>query len=360
MKIRKIAILYTRLSGYTLACLRELKRQYNVELLVFAQKPASSAPFDFGKFEGIDRFYFREDHSRERIGTILKDFNPDAIYVSGWAVRDYLKAARPFKKRGVPVIAGSDTQWKGTLRHKLAALTAPYYLHPYIDILWASGDRQIQFAKKIGYTRNKCWYGFYSCDWEKFSSLYPKRVFTDKGSFLYVGRYLGFKGIDILLEAYSRYRKRTPDPWPLYCAGAGPLQDKIKSTEGVIDLGFVQPNELPSLMLHNSVFVLPSRSEPWGVVIHEAVSTGMPVVCSDICGAAVHLVQDGYNGYIFETGNAAHLADSLRKIGDLTVDQREKMGRSGFELSKQFTPSRWADTFINGLYEFHRNGDVVL
>jgi glycosyltransferase involved in cell wall biosynthesis len=114
--------------------------------------------------------------------------------------------------------------------------------------------------------------------------------------------------------------------------------------EGVHFSGFVQPTELPGSFSQAGCFVLPSIWEPWGVVIHEACSAGVPVICTSSCGASVHLVQDGFNGLIVEPGSAASLARAFKQFASLSVEQRAAMGETSYQLSLQFTPQRWAST----------------
>ncbi|MDZ7907834.1 MAG: glycosyltransferase, partial [Gemmobacter sp.] len=62
------------------------------------------------------------------------------------------------------------------------------------------------------------------------------------------------------------------------------------------------------------VLVLPSKSEPWGLVVNEAMICGLPVVVSDKCGSAIDLVQDGKTGFSFDYTNERKLASYIIKI----------------------------------------------
>ena len=351
---KRIAVLFSRLSGYMLACLKTLKTQHDVELLVFHLKPASEAPFDLAQFDWITHRYLREEHDESAIERIVRDFGPQAIYMAGWKDSGYVKVARSLKKDGIPVISGLDGQWAGSPRQRLGALAAPFALHPSIDVLWVCGERQAQFAHRLGYSGAKCWHGVYCCDWDKFARTGDATANeAENRSFLYVGRYVPVKGIDCLLEAYRLYRSRVERPWQLTCAGAGQLKHLLQE-DGVVDAGFQQPEALPSLMHKATAFILPSRFEPWGVVLQEAATSGLPLICSDACGAAVHLLQDGYNGYLFESENVEHLADCMTRMALLEAVALQEMGQRSYELSKQFTPQRWAVTFMHGLESLSR------
>lgn len=350
-------MLYSELSGYMAACLKALKSRFEVELLVYRWPVAKDAPFDEqDTFGWIDQLYSKDDQKAEEILRTVEAFAPDGVFIPGWMDQDYLKVARVMKRRRIPVVAGSDTQWQGTLRQRASKYLAPWYLHTAIDALWVAGERQRQFARYLGYTGAKCWSGYYACDWEKFAAA-PAPA-QSAPAFLYVGRYSQEKGIDVLVDAYQRYRRHATNPWTLICAGTGDQKKLLQHVDGIEDRGFVQPDALPALMKSAQALVLPSRREPWGVVVQEAGAAALPLLCSSACGATVHLLQDGFNGYLFESENAAHLADSMHRMASVDRETREEMGRRSRMLAAQFTPDRWAQTLVHGIAQLKRRDAV--
>ncbi len=344
----RLAVLYSHPGSYTRACLSELKLAYDWEILAIHYLKSTEAPFAEEPLQGIAECVARSKFSRpQEIVDRICSFGADIVLMSGWMDKGYLAAARLLKRQGIPVVAGSDTQFTGSLRQWLAARAAPWYLHPAIDVLWVTGERQRQLAWRLGYRGDRCWTGMYGCDHERFAAA-GAYAGEREPCFLYVGRYVEAKGLDILLEAYAGYRKKTSRPWKLLCAGAGPLKGLLHGQPGVEDLGFVQPEELPPLMARCGAFVLPSRKEPWGVVVQEAAAAGLPVICSDAVGAAVHLVQDHHNGFTFANGAAAELAERLAKISAMSAERRAAMAEAGRELARQYTPGRWARTLVEG------------
>lgn len=282
----------------------------------------------------------------------LEEFKPDAVYMSGWMDSGYLSVARAMRQRGVPVIAGLDGQWEGTFRQHMGVVGSPLMLHTSIDVLWAAGERQVEFARRLGFRGQRCWRGVYCCDWEKFARIPSDEFPPMTPAFLFVGRYVKEKGLGDLLAAYREYRRHSPQPWDLVCAGAGPLAPLLKGQPGISDLGFVQPDRLPEVFKGLAgVFVLPSRAEPWGVVVQEAAASGLPLICSEACGAGVHLVQEGFNGWLFETSNSEHLATCLRRAATSAPAVLREMGRRSHHVSQMLTPSGWADTLIRGVGE---------
>lgn len=350
----KIAVLHTRLSGYFSACLRELSKSTSTELLIYAWPNQADAPFDLDMLSDLGIIRNRTQHLDSEISRAVFDFCPDVILVSGWADKGYLKICQEARKQGVPVIAGCDTQWKGSLRQHVASWIAPWHVRKAIDVLWVTGERQAILARALGYDGDCLWAGYYACDWEMFASGWrpddgeQRSEIKDRRSFLFVGRYVPEKGIDTLVEAYGRYRREVQNPWPLVCAGAGLLRDSLAAA-GAEDVGFVQPADLPSLMAGAGAFVLPSRFEPWGVVVQEAAASGLPLICSDACGAGVHLLRDRWNGRSFAAGDPSHLVECLLWMHQQSDQQLHELGLNSFELSKQYTPRRWVETLLEGI-----------
>jgi glycosyltransferase involved in cell wall biosynthesis len=150
----------------------------------------------------------------------------------------------------------------------------------------------------------------------------------------------------VLAAGYARYRSLVDDPWPLLVAGDGPDELHLRDQAGVEMQGFVQPAALPKLFEQAGCLVLPSRFEPWAVVIHEATSAGLPVVCTRVCGASTRLVLDGHNGVVMTPDDPQALAAALGRIHRTTDEERRAMGRASELLALQYSPKRWAQNLL--------------
>jgi len=126
----------------------------------------------------------------------------------------------------VPIVAGCDTQWTGSVRQNVAALTAPFYVQTFIDVLSVTCDRQQRLTNALGYRGRRCWDGFYACDVDAFATGGVDRTGAPP-TCLFAGRYVPNKGIDTLIAAYAAYRAQVSDAWQLVCAGAGSLCDRV-------------------------------------------------------------------------------------------------------------------------------------
>ncbi len=373
----RIVLLHTRLSGYLAACLREFKRRSGAELLIYCWPHQPDAPFDPDVFADLGEIRNRREHADAKIEAAVRAYQPDAILTSGWVDKGYVKICKAMREKGVPVIAGCDTQWTGSLRQQVAGMTARFHVRKAIDVLWVTGERQATLAGALGYHGAQLWDGYYACDWERFAMvrtpdagaghqneaedpnpipdsrpLRPGLRASSPGSFfLFVGRYAPEKGLDTLAEAYRIYCGKVERPWKLVCAGSGPLRDTLLAA-GAEDRGFVQPVDLPALLQSASAFILPSRFEPWGVVVQEAAASGLPMVLSDACGAGVHLLRNFFNGYLFPSGDAAGLTRAMLRIHHMNAESRLEFGRRSFKLSEQYSPGIWALRLQEGLKQF--------
>ena len=211
------------------------------------------------------------------------------------------------------------------------------------------------FCQEVGLRAAHILWGSLSCDQPAIETLHIARVAEGRAvprCFLFVGEFASHKGLDQLVKAYELYREGSVDPWQLVCCGAGPLRSLLVGRDGIRVEGFVQPGQLTEKLASAGCLVLPSNIDHWGVVVHEAVSAGLLILASEIVGAAVHLVQDNYNGYIFDNHDEKDLAALMSHVSGLSDARLDAMSRASYLLSKQFSPARWADTLLEGFHRF--------
>jgi glycosyltransferase involved in cell wall biosynthesis len=358
----RIGILWTGLSGYLNACLQELASREGVQLFVSHKAPALDAPFDESQFTWIqNRFMWRAGSELDGLEARLREFNPEVLIFAGWAVPAYRHLSKALAGKCLRIMT-MDNCWLGTPKQRLATWIAPFYLRPLADAVWLPGERQAVFARKLGFEQRAILRGLYCCDQPRLEAIHADRLLTGSPvphAFLFVGRFVQDKGIDTLVKAYESYRAKSSNPWPLICCGAGPLRSLLENKSGIQIEGFLQPEQLRSRFGHAGCLVLPSDFEPWAVVVHEAASAGLLILASENVGAAVHLVQDNYNGYIFGGKDAPGLAALMGRVSAMTDERLDEMSRASRTLSLQFSPGRWADTLLDVAGQWAGGAEVV-
>jgi glycosyltransferase involved in cell wall biosynthesis len=358
----RVAVLWSRLSGYFVDCLAELASR-GVELLIVHWPASANAPFRFRDSDLPGTRYLRTDIDRfGRLEDLLRKFDPHAALVSGWMDWLYIRTALVLRRRGVVVIGGMDNQWRGHFKQVIAPICAGWVLRRTFSALWVPGERSEQYARRLGFRGVRLWRGLYCGASKKFHAAGEVRAreWLGRGEwprrFVFVGRYEDVKGVPELLEAYAKYRELCSEPWELWCAGHGSLKLLVSAARGVRDLGFVQPNGLPSVLADAGCFVLPSRKEPWGVALLEGAASGLPLICSDECGSHVELVREGFNGWVVRAGDAAGLAAAMVRVSSMSPKELSEFGKRSADLALAYTPERWAEYFLEKYSELASSG----
>jgi len=346
----RIAYLWTGLSGYMNACLREISARDGVELLVSHQLPDKEAPYDEDQFTWIpNRFAWRSHGDLDQLDARLREFAPEIMVVPSWHVPAYRRIARQFANRCWRVMV-MDNPWRGTLKQRLGTLVSSVYVKPITDMVWLPGERQAAFARRLGFSQSAILRGSFTCDHPAFETVHNARIAQGQPlprRFVFIGRMVEAKSVDKLAEAYRIYRQRETNPWPLICCGSGHLQSCLENEAGIRVEGFVQPAKMPELLASAGCLILPSQFEPWALVVHEAAAAGRLILASENVGAVTHLVQPGYNGFIFNNKDVAGLAILMSRVSAMTDTELDRMSRASYLLSLQFSPKQWADTLLH-------------
>lgn len=185
----------------------------------------------------------------------------------------------------------------------------------------------------------------YYCRIDAFGRSIPKRPRTPP-RILFCGQMIARKGVDILLEAFSRIAQSGIQAQLILVGREGELPSMMREvTDEVqrrIDFkGFQAPENLPDFFAEADIFVLPSRYDGWGVVVNQALGAGLSVICSDAVGAAEDLVEEGRNGFIFPSEDVDRLEACLR---DLLMEPEKLAAFSARSLamSQKLTPEQGA------------------
>lgn len=157
---------------------------------------------------------------------------------------------------------------------------------------------------------------------------------TDQDPYIFcIAQHVEKKGLDVLLHAFEQLRHKHPS-FKLVIAGDGPLRGQLQQLaislridEKVEFLGQKGRSEIVKLLQGCQVFVLPSRSEPFGIAIVEALACGKPVVATAV-GGIPEVIENGKNGILVEPDNSAALADALIRVLTNQALQR-LMARNG-------------------------------
>lgn len=165
---------------------------------------------------------------------------------------------------------------------------------------------------------------------------------------LYVGRLIDEKGIPELLEAFAQLR--ADKSVTLVIVGDGPQAEQYqlycqhKKLNNIFFTGFQPQSTLVQYYAIADIFVFPTRSDPWGLVLNEAMAAGLPIVCSAAAGAIDDLLEDGGNGFIVPVGNVEKLSSALQRLVE-DEGLRTQMGMRSQQIILNYTPQKMAQGF---------------
>ncbi len=282
----------------------------------------------------------------------------DLLWVHGYASVNTMHGMLAAKALGIPVLLRSDSSLKDRVRSsvKLAAKRL------FFDGLKHLADGVISAG-----TLNTDYWRYYMG--ENFPiSLVPYAVDNDyfqrqceqaragreqlqaelklepsRPVILYASKLQTRKRCEDLVEAYKLHLERGGDqPRPyLVIVGDGEERaalEKQVEQHGLTDVrfcGFRNQSELPRFFDLASVFVLPSKYEPWGLIVNEVMNAGCAVIVSDEVGCQPDLIADGVEGCVFPAGNVEALANALSRVL-ATPETAAQMGQRALERIRQW------------------------
>ena len=312
----KILFVWSGLTGYMGDCWRELANAPDVELKVSVD---TSGSLRGGRFEADD--VMRGLDWSENLPT---GWTPDVVFTVGW--HNALCRAAALREWGEHTrkVCCFDMPWEWRLRKVAARFVLWRYLRRF-DAAFVNGACAARYARWLGFGESRIHKGLIATNTRRFGAHVGGR------GFLYVGRESVEKGLDVLRAAHAYYQARG-GTWPLRIVNG------------------VSPDALGPIYAGADCFVLASRYEPWGVVLVEAAAAGLPIICTDACGARYEVVKG--NGIVVKSGSVQELAAAMMKMGNGEWGMGNGEwgmgnGELGRELAKPYSCEAWAKRVLD-------------
>ena len=299
----------------------------------------------------------------------LEQTNPDVVAVNGWNNFGSLIAAICCMRRGIHMVVMSESArqdeprmpWKETIKRRIVDLYSAALV---------GGQRHIDYLVELGMPVDRIFTGYDVVDNNYFrqkareirgqKSEVRKQYCLPENYFLASARFIEKKNLPTLIRAYAEYRQKSAisnqqsamtdkkSLWDLVLLGDGPLKtdlcrliSDLRLHEHVHLPGFKQYEELPVYYALANAFVHASAAEQWGLVVNEAIASGLPVIVSDRCGCAPELVNG--NGFTFDSTNEDELAARLFEMASLSDQERQRLGENSYRIAANFTPERFGE-----------------
>ncbi len=279
---------------------------------------------------------------------ILKDLGVQALWVQGWQVAAYWQAVWEARRVGVKVWLRGETNLRSNGEGAVQAMKRAVLRRflGRVDRFFCVGEANRQFYLSQGIRADRMIPAPYCVDNARFaaqaSRLRPKRkilrrqwrIPDEAFCFLFLGKLIPKKRPgDLVAAVYGLQKNGIGRPVHILFVGTGELGDELRQScmiafdaeshscgggEGTVlasFAGFLNQTEVSQAYVAADCLVLPSdASETWGLVVNEAMASGLPCVTSDACGCTEDLILPIRRGLSYPVGDIARLQQSLKSV----------------------------------------------
>jgi len=316
----------------------------------------------------------RDASAREvvrRLHAVLNENRPEVVVIPGWSSCAALAALEWCFRHKVPAVVMSESTvwdekrvgWKETIKRRIVTLFAAALV---------GGRPHAEYIVQLGLPPDCVFCGYDAVDNAYFQRKADEvrkqgaairiKHGLPENYFLASARFIEKKNLPRLLQAYAHYRTlcekdagesrggKASSPWSLVLLGDGALRASLCSQiaglllqDHVLLPGFKQYGDLPVYYAFAGAFLHASTVEPWGLVVNEAMASGLPVLVSDRCGCADDLVQNGRNGFTFDPLDVEGLARLMHRMSSMKTEARNAMGAESEGIIAEWSPNRFAE-----------------
>jgi 1,2-diacylglycerol 3-alpha-glucosyltransferase len=359
---RRLVVITELIAPYRIPVFNALTRRPDVDLHVVFLSRTDSRIRDWRIYEEEIRFSYEVLPCwRKRLGkyhvllnrglvAALRLASPDTIVCGGYNYLSSWQALRWAKQNRTPFILWSEST---SSDHRHRRLLVELFKRKFLencDAFVVPGKSARQYLEQFEVPSAKIFTAPNAVDTALFSAAqFPvqqqMRLRSELGLpdkyFLFVGRLVRAKGVLDCLEAYALLAPELREMFSIVFAGDGPMRSELEARvrdicPGTVHFaGFVHRDDLPVYYASANCLVFPTHSDTWGMVVNEAMASGLPVICTHVAGCAADLIHD--NGRLISVGNVRELASAMEEIAR-DPDLRGRMACESRELIRSFSP----------------------
>ncbi len=292
----------------------------------------------------------------EKISGIIKaiqDFKPSVVNLTGyydlasWAVLFYCKI------NGIKTVLSNESTAGDHSRNKIKEFIKSLIIKQF-DGFFNFGTLSKDYLLSLGGKPERMLVNRNCVDNLAIRNIYDKSIINrvieqqrlglSSKNFIFVGRLIDYKNLFHFLEAFGIAQNSSNHDWGVIILGDGELKNDLHNfvlEKNIQKISFQQGvswKQVPEYLALSDILALPSYSEPWGLVVNEAMACGLPVLVSEKCGCAIDLVQYQKNGFTFPPENLEELTNLLTKFMDMNEIDLRKMGNISEQIIQDYSP----------------------
>ena len=287
----------------------------------------------------------------------LRQVRPDVIVCGGYNYPSAWRAAFWARERNIPFLLWTESN---AADHRGRSTFVEYLKRKYLGMcrgFVVPGEASKSYLQQLGLPAQLIFKAPDAVDNELFTqgarmartnlATVRKRIDVPERYFLNVGRFIRAKGVFDLLEAYAKLDEEIRASVGLVFVGEGDAKSELIRRASLIRPGtvkvslFVQKEQLAEFYALADAFVFPTHSDPWGLVVNEAMASGLPVIASNVAGCVSDLVEDGWNGFIVPVSDVRRICSSMELLAKGN-DLRGQMGERSLQRIQEYSPEACA------------------
>lgn len=293
-----------------------------------------------------------------KLRSSLEKFAPEAIICGGYNYVASWEALWWAKNRDVELILWSESNQHDARSGRGVVESLKTYFLSQCDRFVVPGTAAREYLELLGAkTRDISiapnavdneWFQARALTIREQSSGFRAKFGLPPRFLLFTGRLVPAKGVFDLLEAYAELASEVRAEVGLVFAGDGESKEKLVrrartiSPGTILFPGFLQREDLAGFYALAEALVLPTHSDPWGLVVNEAMSCGLPVIVTNLAGCAPDLVDDGWNGYVVALETPEQLSVAILSLAN-DSELRRRMCVNSLERIQHFSPEVCAE-----------------
>lgn len=252
--------------------------------------------------------------------------NPDSLIITGYDSFAYWEAlvyAKIFRKK--TILWNGSTLLSSRSKNKIVNSLKKVFINSF-NSFYTYGTEATKYLKYFGINSEKIITGRNCVDTDYFKNKTSnEKSMSTNLNFLYVGQLIERKGLKNTLKAFSKIENKN---WKLSIIGKGEDETKLINLVETLNLksnvvfeGFKQKNEIVKYYSQSDVFLMPSHLEVWGLVLNEALASGLFSLSSKYAGSTTDLITEGKNGFSIDPLNIDDIEEKISKTFQLTINK---------------------------------------